>query len=533
MFRIDTPGVIHRVSMLFHGNPALIQGFNTFLPPGYRIELSSNPSGITVTTPNGLMDPFHAPHRMPREPPHMPNPLPQFSQPPFGHAPPPILPVGLGPGSRPTTPLNHGLPPHAQPAFLDAPQSYSPAMQGAHSAAASLLGGLGSNGQVMKNPQGEFNHAIQFLNKIKMRYSDEPDIYKQFLEILQTYQKEQKQVHDVSTSYASTILPDLVLQSQVYAQVYRLFKDAPDLMDEFKDFLPEALGQSIPQQSGLVGIMPHPTGHPSAGGWDVQDTSFPGPDKAVKAPNRRRKRAADKEPAQQQKAATSRVSCFVFIIAQSLTSPQNVKRTKVNHNKPDPPSPKFSSYQRPQSPEPLHSSMRHMNEMAQQQQQMLPPQGIPQMIPELNGLSAISSPEALKFFDRTKRTLEHAGTYEDFLKLLHSFAREVIDSHALIQLAEPFLADGDLWQPFKELLGWDEKKGNVEHGPPGSIRTSAPDPQAAIYPDDDEGPSYRRLPSHVSQSSGCIISVLNLIIIRHRRKLVLHVLGATSLLGRF
>lgn len=34
MFSIDTPGVIERVSTLFHGHPSLIIGFNTFLPPG-------------------------------------------------------------------------------------------------------------------------------------------------------------------------------------------------------------------------------------------------------------------------------------------------------------------------------------------------------------------------------------------------------------------------------------------------------------------------------------------------------------------
>lgn len=206
--RIDTPGVIHRVSMLFQGNPALIQGFNTFLPPGYRIELSSDPrnlNGITVTTPTGIMDPFHQPIRLPpREPQHLSNAMPPHfpPHPSFtGHAPPPILPVGLGPGSRPTTPLNHGIPPHAQSAFVDASQSFSPAMQGAQSAAASFLGGLGNGRTVEKSSVGEFNHAIQFLNKIKIRYSDEPDIYKQFLEILQTYQKEQKQLHDVSPLY--------------------------------------------------------------------------------------------------------------------------------------------------------------------------------------------------------------------------------------------------------------------------------------------------------------------------------------------
>ena len=39
---IDTPGVIARVSHLFKGHPELIVGFNTFLPPGYKIEVQCN-----------------------------------------------------------------------------------------------------------------------------------------------------------------------------------------------------------------------------------------------------------------------------------------------------------------------------------------------------------------------------------------------------------------------------------------------------------------------------------------------------------
>jgi paired amphipathic helix protein Sin3a len=48
--------VIKRVSHLFNGHPSLIQGFNTFLPVGYRIECSTdahNSNFITVTTPTG------------------------------------------------------------------------------------------------------------------------------------------------------------------------------------------------------------------------------------------------------------------------------------------------------------------------------------------------------------------------------------------------------------------------------------------------------------------------------------------------
>lgn len=45
----------------------------------------------------------------------------------------------------------------------------------------------------------EFNHAITYVNKIKSRFKDKPDTYKQFLEILQTYQKDGRAITDVST----------------------------------------------------------------------------------------------------------------------------------------------------------------------------------------------------------------------------------------------------------------------------------------------------------------------------------------------
>ncbi|KAK8773318.1 hypothetical protein V5799_012149 [Amblyomma americanum] len=52
-FHIDTPGVIQRVSNLFKGHPELIVGFNTFLPPGYRIEVQANEQ-VNVSMPGSL-----------------------------------------------------------------------------------------------------------------------------------------------------------------------------------------------------------------------------------------------------------------------------------------------------------------------------------------------------------------------------------------------------------------------------------------------------------------------------------------------
>lgn len=72
----------------------------------------------------------------------------------------------------------------------------------------------------------ELNHAMAYVNKIKNRYQDKPEVYKQFLEILQTYQRESKPIQDV------------------YAQLTHLFADALDLLEDLKMFLPESDAQA-------------------------------------------------------------------------------------------------------------------------------------------------------------------------------------------------------------------------------------------------------------------------------------------------
>lgn len=177
MSRIDTPGVIERVSQLFHGHNDLIQGFNTFLPPGYRIECSQDAMDnnmITVTTPSGTTTQTTEVGRGGR----------QITTISASTLPQPIISANIPPISRPETPV----------AVSSSPMPY------ATSSAATWLGGLGSKGGVPERqgqgPAGaeEFHHAIQYVNKIKTRFEDDPDTYKQFLDILHAYRKEQN--HD-------------------------------------------------------------------------------------------------------------------------------------------------------------------------------------------------------------------------------------------------------------------------------------------------------------------------------------------------
>ena len=262
--------------MLFHGNPSLIQGFNTFLPPGYRIDISSDPrdpNAIRVTTPSGTTT--QSTIALAQKPPPLPLP------------------------SRAITPYD--------PFALGVPST---------SAAASFLGGLGARNALDSKPPGEFNHAIQYLNKIKARYADDPDTYKHFLEILQTYQKEQRHIQDVSLLSVRPSPPTHPVQSQVYAQVQLLFKDAHDLLAEFKDFLPEA-SLAFAAPGGIASILPQPPLGPGIPPqWPDMDKDKIGK-KPVVAPPKRRRKGPEKDttPVPPSRATVSRVRVRVLLPA--------------------------------------------------------------------------------------------------------------------------------------------------------------------------------------------------------------------------
>ena len=171
---IDTPGVIDRVSQLFTGHPGLIQGFNTFLPPGYRIDIgmSDDPNAIRVTTPMGTtIQQMPAPQNR-----LAPNGIPNIEN----------AGAGLYPERQP-------LEWAAQQQELDQQENaamaarqtgagmYPSQPQGTSESfieeqmqadAQALPPGLASNQQFLGNLEKrgpvEFNHAIGYVNKIKV-----------------------------------------------------------------------------------------------------------------------------------------------------------------------------------------------------------------------------------------------------------------------------------------------------------------------------------------------------------------------------
>lgn len=263
---IDTPGVIRRVNELFRGYPPLILGFNTFLPPGYKIELEELPNGVIAGVgigPSGTLSladpspssttvqPKEEPNIMNMNHPHMgtvpitsmPNIIQQQQQqPPPGMMPPP---PGMMHPSGPLPPPNMRggplLPPPGRQGGPPVPNMSQPPPNIQHGGGG---GGLpppppnvlqgpppppvrGAPSQHRTGPSGagplELGHAMGYVTRIKKRFVHDTQTYKTFLEILHTYQKQQNSIREV------------------LERVSLLFADHPDLLRDFTYFLPDSV----------------------------------------------------------------------------------------------------------------------------------------------------------------------------------------------------------------------------------------------------------------------------------------------------
>ncbi|KAL9657605.1 hypothetical protein ABK040_012685 [Willaertia magna] len=179
---IDTPGVIQKVSELFKGHKELILGFNSFLPPGYKIEFHEEDQTGRVSMPGTSQQP-------PSSSVITNNTTPQKKK------------------RAQTPPVNTATPNTSQ---------ISATTEGTTT--------------TEKGPNNiDFQQAISYVTKIKHRFLYQPTTYKAFLDILHNYQREQTTI------------------KKVYEQVSELFADHPDLLNEFKQFLPMP---AIEQQKG-------------------------------------------------------------------------------------------------------------------------------------------------------------------------------------------------------------------------------------------------------------------------------------------
>ncbi|XP_020348231.1 paired amphipathic helix protein Sin3b isoform X2 [Oncorhynchus kisutch] len=223
---IDTPGVINRVSQLFHGHPDLVLGFNAFLPPGYRIEIPKN--GVVF-----LQSPFSA-QVSPGQGKSMTSPAVSAT----GSS---VAEVGSAQSEAVASPesiySSSGPPEPPSRLSLPLPSRESPSQPQSSSVSP----------PASEPSPVEFDSAISYVNKIKNRFLDHPEIYRSFLEILHTYQKEQLEVKESRGHGSSGMTED-----EVFSKVASLFKGQEDLLAEFGQFLPDAK-RSLFTGSSLTG----------------------------------------------------------------------------------------------------------------------------------------------------------------------------------------------------------------------------------------------------------------------------------------
>ncbi|GAA5851400.1 hypothetical protein JCM9279_001054, partial [Rhodotorula babjevae] len=369
-------------------------------------------------------------------------------------------------------------------------------------------------------PQMEFNHAINYVNKIKNRFAKDPETYKTFLEILQTYQKDQRPIQEV------------------YTQVTALFKEAPDLLDEFKAFLPDTTGATDTAPSPALANK-KPYGNPKLG-------AFP---PSAAAGSAQAKQAAPPLVAGAPSGGASSVGAGGAgapekkkRAAPGTSEKAKAKRAKMQHVQ-GVESPPIGSaqggMQQPQQQQPKAASQQQQQQQAHQQQQVeqqpvspygapptsaaaaaaaaaahmghahpygAPPPGFPgaplmqsayDVYLAQHRNSPLVQPDEFGFFDRVKKHLDDRDAYTEFLKLLNLFTQEIVDVQTLLSKSLLFIGgDEHLVQGFKDLVGWDPVKDGRVRGEDWIIDNEPvlDRPRVELHLLKSYGPSYRKLP---------------------------------------
>ena len=278
---IDTPGVIGRVLDLFFGNCELILGFNTFLvrPTRPKRRSARRPArrpAARPLPPKATSYWWHA-DRAPLTPPTVWCALvPSRSQPPgykikFSEDGTVLLeyPPGMtGPQPQGFARMNAA---HAAAAVQAQVQQPVPLSVPHGAAGVGLVGydRMGGGQPMDPAPPGppavpankkapiEFDQAINYVTKIKTRFAKQPETYKAFLEILHTYQKEQKTI------------------KEVYEQVSHLFKSHTDLLSEFSQFLPDGSPEAGAAAMPLSAVAPAPAASSTGSSFTCTPASTP------------------------------------------------------------------------------------------------------------------------------------------------------------------------------------------------------------------------------------------------------------------
>lgn len=328
------------------------------------------------------------------------------------------------------------------------------------------VGGMlsGGHGDLTKRGPVEFNHAISYVNKIKNRFSNAPEIYKQFLEILQTYQRESKPIQDV------------------YAQVTQLFNTAPDLLEDFKQFLPESAAHAKQQAQARLAEEAIPVSNMRG---DPMGLPSQTPNRDMKnMPPLGQFNVKDSGKESKKRRGASGVA------GSSVSGPSGVDSARLPESSVrGQPAPFGNGNKRPKHfhGKPSGADIPNVSPT------LIP--ALPEPIPP----SVLTTPsqEEIAFFDRVKKFISNKQTFSDFLKLCNLYTNDLIDRFVLVKRAEGFIGSN------VELMSWFKRFMNVEE-PEDKTIDPKPKTEAGVVNlahCRSLGPSYRLLPKRERQKA--------------------------------
>ncbi|BFI09258.1 paired amphipathic helix protein Sin3a [Marchantia polymorpha subsp. ruderalis] len=297
----------------------------------------------------------------------------------------------------------------------------------------------------------EFDQAINYVNKIKTRFSTDEHVYKAFLEILNMYRKGNKSI------------------SEVYQEVATLFSEHADLLEEFTYFLPDSSGAPVgplrPTHSNIRGAVEKASGliqgrqihaervvkREKIGSYGDRDR---GSDRHGDGVPERLSSKVEKE--QRKKSDKEKKDDF---------DRREKDKDKAAKDLDDGKEKDLDASQRlPHK----RKSARRADELIRKQSQAAEGgealQGLsasPLVDDDKKSLKSSSlQKEQLAFFDKVKGRLRNRDTYQEFLKCLNIFSQEIISRTELQSLVADILGKhSDLMDGFNDFLS---RRENLE-----------------------------------------------------------------------
>ncbi|KAI9298185.1 hypothetical protein K502DRAFT_311916 [Neoconidiobolus thromboides FSU 785] len=450
---LDTLGVIDRVASLFQGYPTLVIGFNAFLPPGFRIEISNDAdarNGVKVIMPehftgymaSGGMDGFSK------------SEVNETS----------LMDRFLN---------NQAFASHFR--FEDSNLIYSDPADERHQDLQAQEPPPMEDHDQQRKPPVEFNHAINYVNRIKNRFIRDPESYKQFLDILQLYSRETKPVQEI------------------YAQVKELFCHDQELLNEFCQFLPGA-SQKENVEPTHVPILPH-IHQPMDLGMKMNSNMLP----PIAAHHNRSQNTSLNHPKITMSPHNTNRDFLnpplgpPLLLGRMMDQNDILNSNQIDPHSINPASPPGQGYKKKRNTllndKPNVSLKTKKNKPINKMKDgNFDNQNITYSSAQQDQARQLIPIDDVISLEKIKRHIAHLPTYHEFLKVLSLYSQGIIDLDTLVETVENFIGNsGSLFSWFKNFIGYQPK-------PDANTSPGIPKPRLDLSLFKACGPSYRQLP---------------------------------------